>query len=226
MGMSCRTILQVLLPTFHFQPSTEPCQEHRAVGTNDICTHISLCFSCCSLADRGGNGVPAFVPCSCLFPAHIIASTLEGHSGDTYSVALSPDGRRVATRSKGEPVRLWDGSTGEHVSTLEGHSGHISSVAFSPDSRRVATGSEDKTVRLWDGSTGEHVSTREGHSGHIYSVKVSPDSHRVATGSSDKTAQLWDGSTGEHVSTLEGHSGDMRSVAFSPDSRRVATGFP
>ena len=102
-------------------------------------------------------------------------STLEGHSGDIWFMAFSPDSHRVATGSEDKTARLWDGSMGKHVSTLEGHSDHISSVAFSPDSRRVATGSKDKTVRLWDGSTGEHVSTLGGHSYHKSSV-FSPDS--------------------------------------------------
>jgi len=100
-------------------------------------------------------------------------------------------------------ARLWDGSTGEHLSTLKGHSGPIWSVAFSPDSRQVATGSKDKTAQLWNGSTGEHVSTLEGHSGPIWSVAFSPDSCRVTMGSLDNTVRLWDAAMEQGLQTIK-----------------------
>ena len=112
-----------------------------------------------------GHGKPTWSPLL------VVMSHKEGVS----EVMFSPDGCRIAS-SSGKLVRLWVGSTGEHVSTLEGHSGPIWSIAFSPDSRRVAMGSEDKMVRLWDGSTGEHVSTLKGYSDYIMSVAFSPDS--------------------------------------------------
>jgi WD40 repeat protein len=52
--------------------------------------------------------------------------TLKGHSGWASSVAFSPDGKQVVSRSDDNTVRLWDAATGAALQTLEGHSGPIS----------------------------------------------------------------------------------------------------
>ncbi|MFF3820593.1 WD40 repeat domain-containing protein [Streptomyces bluensis] len=65
-------------------------------------------------------------------------------------MAISPDGRTLATSSDDDTVRLWDVATGEVRPTFTGHTGPVYAVAFGPDGRTLATGSWDKTVRLWD----------------------------------------------------------------------------
>jgi WD40 repeat protein len=53
------------------------------------------------------------------------------------SVAFSPDGKRLASGSDDNPVRLWDLTTGRESARLEGHTNGVSSVAFSPDGERL-----------------------------------------------------------------------------------------
>jgi WD40 repeat protein len=72
--------------------------------------------------------------------------------GDSTSVALLPDGRRMVTW---RPVQVWDLETGACLHVLEGHTGNIMSFALHPDGQRAVTvGQNDDTVRLWDLGTG------------------------------------------------------------------------
>ncbi|KAI0162917.1 hypothetical protein BJ166DRAFT_481863 [Pestalotiopsis sp. NC0098] len=150
--------------------------------------------------------------------------TLEGHSGWVRSVAISADGRRLASGSGDRTVKLWDAESGACLQTLEGHSGSVSSVAISADGRRLASGSDDRTVKLWDAESGACLQTLEGHSGSVSSVAISADGRRLASGSDDRTVKLWDAESGACLQTLEGYSGWVRSVAISADGRRLASG--
>jgi WD40 repeat protein len=81
-----------------------------------------------------------------------VLRTLEGHHGDVYTLAFSPNdnGRRIASGGEDSTVKIWDSLTGEEVLTFRGHTGLVSTLAFSRDGRRLFSGSRDKTVKVWN----------------------------------------------------------------------------
>ena len=82
-------------------------------------------------------------------------TSLEGHTGDVYSVAWSPNGKTLASGSGDRTVKLWDVATGKLLASLRGHTGAVYTVAWSPDGKTLASGSDDRTVKLWDAAVGK-----------------------------------------------------------------------
>jgi WD40 repeat protein len=147
-----------------------------------------------------------------------------GHCDTVTSVAISPDGKTLASGSSDNTIKIWDVGTGDLIRTLEGHGGKVQSVAISPDGKTLASGSEDNTIKIWDVSTGTLNRTLEGHNSPVYDVIISPDGKTLATGGGDAAIKIWDVGTGDLIRTLEGHEDTVQSVCFSPDGKTLASG--
>ncbi|MEV4033734.1 nSTAND1 domain-containing NTPase [Streptomyces umbrinus] len=153
-----------------------------------------------------------------------LRATVAGAESDVsvFSMALSPDGRTLATGNTDGTVRMWNTQTGRHHTTLPRQTGPGVFVAFSPDGHALATTSFDGAVRLWNADTGRLRRSLPGHTGPVNAVAFSPDSRTLAlaTTGRDSAMQLWDADTGRLRRSLPGRA---TSVVFSPDGRTLAT---
>jgi WD40 repeat protein len=153
--------------------------------------------------------------------------TLKGHTGFVTSVCFSPDGRRLASASQDQTIKVWDAQTGQEQLTLKGHTNVATSVCFSPDGRRLASASgmfgQPGEVKVWDAQTGQELRTLHGHTGPFWCVCFSPDGRHLASASQDQTVKVWDAQTGQEQRTLQGHRKGVKCVCFSPDGRRLAS---
>jgi GTPase SAR1 family protein/predicted phosphodiesterase len=158
-------------------------------------------------------------------PALKLRHTLRGHTSSVYRMALSPDGRILASPSQDDTIRLWDVDTGQFLKVLDKQWGGVSCVAWSPDGSVIALqGYEDKTVRLWKHETGELRSLR-GHTQPIYGLAWSPTDKRILVSCSEgQTIRLWDAGNGRALRELKGHTGRVEGVAWSQDGRRLCSG--
>jgi RNA polymerase sigma factor (sigma-70 family) len=154
----------------------------------------------------------------------------EGHTGRVNAVALSPDGKVVAS---GDPdgFSLWNAATGKRLFRAAREGNGVSAVAFSRDgklaayalSRPVALGVYTG-ARVVEAATGKDVAALSGHTSLVSAVAFSPDGKAVATASADGTVILWDVATEKETTRLTGHAGGVLAVSFSPDGMSLATG--
>lgn len=175
------------------------------------------------LEDKNGDAKPA-VP----KPTH----TVNAHSGyGVTCVAVSPDGKRIATGATDGTIKLWDADAVKQTASLAvAHPGGVRAVAFSPDGKVLASGGADKTARLWDliGDTPASMHKLEGHDGPVNTVAFGPDGKQVATGTGaakkSGVVHVWDASTGKPAYKLEGHEDAVTCVVFHPKTAHLASG--
>ena len=141
------------------------------------------------------------------------------------SVAISPDGRLVASGFLYEGIKVWEVDSGVPLHSLRGHTASVNSIAFSPDSQWLVSGSRDRTIKLWDVYAGSEMRTLDAEDcGEVRAVTFSPDGMWLASGSTDSIVRLWRVITGREVQPMEGHQGPVTSTVFSPDGRYIASG--
>jgi WD40 repeat protein/tRNA A-37 threonylcarbamoyl transferase component Bud32/Flp pilus assembly protein TadD len=156
--------------------------------------------------------------------------TINGNQGLVLSVAVSPDGKYIASGGSSKPIKIWNASTGAELMTLRGHNKGVSTISFSPDGRRIVSGGGmDKTVKIWEWATGTELRTLQ-HVQHEESLftrvesRLSPDGKYIASSGWDNKIRVWDAETGEELAVLQA-GGEVRgAIAFSPNGKQIVSG--
>lgn len=129
-------------------------------------------------------------------------------SGWFYSLALSADGRWLATGDVNNQVQIWDLSgwqNGErqteqsyaassHQGIANTSSALVWQVNFHPAGELLVSAGGDKTARIWQAPGGSLLATLHGQRRAITSAAFSPDGRRLATGSLDGSVWIWEAS--------------------------------
>jgi WD40 repeat protein len=145
-----------------------------------------------------------------------------GHSG---GMAISRDGRFLATASYDKLVTIWDIAAQKEVARVT-MPVPMRSVAFSPSGQLLAAGSAHNTFTLWDLESGAgrtYTIAKVDKKSDVSGIAFSPDGKRLATTHMDSSITLWDVLTQKEAANFFVSQSSSWSVRFSPDGGLFAT---
>jgi NAD(P)-dependent dehydrogenase (short-subunit alcohol dehydrogenase family) len=112
------------------------------------------------------------------------------HSHGVSAVAWEPSGKRLATGSFDETIKVWDAATGREAFTLRGHVQTVTGLSWGPRGR-LASASNDGGMRVWGAVRDQEWDALPGHGVRATAAAWSPDGTRLASGGDDGTVDQW-----------------------------------
>jgi WD40 repeat protein len=164
------------------------------------------------------------------FETMTLRHTLRGHTSRVFPIAISPDGRTLASGAgafadtKFYEIILWDLGKGIALRTLKGDEGPSNGLAFSLDGTHLYSAGFDGAVRVWDVASGKEIGVLTGHEGWVRGVHSTPDGKLIISCGIDSTVRFWDRkSLKEERRIVTRHAG-IGPSSLSPDGKWLITG--
>jgi WD40 repeat protein len=158
--------------------------------------------------------------------------TIPQPGGVVNGLAVSPNGRAIATAASDQTVRLWDLADGSLIRTFgkrlgflgAGHQDAVTGVSFSPDGYTLYSTSQDGALKAWDLATYQLQWQQQFPGWGSAALVLSPDGQTLITAGGENKIQIWDVASGQLRLTLGQHQEKVSSLALSSDGQRLVSG--
>ncbi|XP_049935286.1 U3 snoRNP-associated protein-like YAO isoform X2 [Nymphaea colorata] len=110
-------------------------------------------------------------------------------SNHVLALAVSSDGRYLATGGLDRHVHLWDVRTREHIQAFPGHRRPVSCLIFRQGTSQLFSGSFDRSIKIWSAEDRSYLGTSHGHEGEILAIDCLRKERTLTVGR-DRTMRL------------------------------------
>lgn len=169
-------------------------------------------------------------------PDQKLIRTLEGHSYPVHGVAVSPNGKYLASVAGDEnritrpgEVKLWNAESGELIADLVPHERAAFTVTFTHDGKYLLTGSLDEKVNVYEVETQKALGFYNGQARPVNSVISTANGKIAISGGGGRNkgkndVSIWLRESGDEIGRIEAHEDKINSVSLHPDGKTLAVG--
>lgn len=143
------------------------------------------------------------------------------HGSTVRALAISPDGKHIASAGNDHLVKTWDAATGKLLGQCKGHTADVLSLAYSPDGAWLASAGRDHTVRLWDAAAHKQREMFRDNLGDVVSLAFDARAEQLACGTNHGGIKVLNMRPGKALPWISGHNGLVNKLAFSADGATI-----
>lgn len=170
------------------------------------------------VADRDSNLIKVFD-----IEAEREVSAFAGHRVRVNAIAISSDGKLVASGSDGGVVILWDASSGKILQSLHEPDAAVHDVAFSPSGKLLAISFSNGSIRVLDKDMLHEIVNERLQEGEFTAVSFSSDDRVLVAGTSKGEVGVRKVAEDQPFVLAKGHPGTVRAVAgYLSENRELA----
>ncbi|KAJ2390187.1 pre-rRNA processing protein [Coemansia sp. RSA 2611] len=114
-----------------------------------------------------------------------------GHCDEILAVAVSSDGRYVATGGRDRRIHIWSVAEDRHLGVFHQHKDAVTGLAFRRGTNHLYSCSLDRMVKLWNIDDLGYMDTLFGHQDSIAAIAALQREQAVTVGCRDKTVRMW-----------------------------------
>jgi WD40 repeat protein len=144
------------------------------------------------------------------------------HDKAVLCLALSPNGKILASGGADKVIKLWNPLTGKLLHTIAAHNGAVKAVAWSPDSQLLASGGADRLIQVWR-PDGKSAGTIIGHDEPVTALVWSKDGRVLISGGADGSIIAWNIGDFGVIARSRAHTKSVTALALNPDGKTIAS---
>ncbi|XP_069861462.1 U3 small nucleolar RNA-interacting protein 2 [Dipodomys merriami] len=144
-----------------------------------------------------------------------------GHSTHVLCMAISSDGKYLASGDRSKLIFIWEAQSCRHLYTFTGHRDAVSGLAFRRGTHQLYSTSHDRSVKVWNVAENSYVETLFGHQDAVAALDALSRECCVTAGGRDGTVRVWK-IPEESQLVFYGHQGSIDCVHLINEEHMVS----